>query len=65
MEVTVTKNVNRTPSLAGTKGEIADAELDKVFGGDKTKTTKITSGRPSVSEIVFTKVVDVSSTNLL
>jgi type VI protein secretion system component Hcp len=54
----MTKNVNPTPSLAGTKGEVTDAELDKVSGGGKTKTT---SSRASVSEIVVTKVIDASS----
>jgi len=57
----MTKNVNRMPSLTGTKGEIADTELDKVSGGDKTKTT---SSPPSVAEITVTKVLDVSSTKL-
>jgi type VI protein secretion system component Hcp len=58
MEVAMTKNVKPKPSLAETKGEIADAELDKVSGGGKTKTTSRT---PSVSEIVVTKVIDASS----
>jgi hypothetical protein len=62
MEIAMTKHVNRTPSLAGTQGEIADAELDKVSGGDKTKTR---SSSPSVSEIVVTKLTDVASAKLL
>ncbi len=57
----MTKNVNPTPSLAGIQDEIADADLDKVSGGDKAKTAP---SHPSVSEIVITKSTDIASANL-
>ena len=58
----MTPNVNPTPSLAGIQDEIADADLDKVSGGDKAKTAP---SHPSVSEIVVTKVQDCASAALL
>ena len=35
-----TENQSRAPSLNEIKGEIADAELNTVSGGDKATTTK-------------------------
>jgi hypothetical protein len=38
-----TENQSRAPSLNEIKGEIADAELNTVSGGDKATTTKTTT----------------------
>jgi hypothetical protein len=38
-----TENESRAPSLNEIKGEIADAELNTVSGGDKATTTKTTT----------------------
>jgi hypothetical protein len=50
------KNPSRAPSVIKTKGEIADAELDKATGG-----TKAVSGKVTVHEITVTKRLDTSS----
>ncbi len=39
----MTENQSRAPSLNEIKGEIADAELNIVSGGDKAPTTKTTT----------------------
>jgi len=40
---TMTENFGRAQSLNGIDGEIADAELNNVSGGDKATTTKGTT----------------------
>ena len=42
-----TENQSRAPSLNEIKGEIADAELNTVSGGDKATTTKTTTKPPT------------------
>jgi len=39
----ISENQSRAPSLNAIKGEIADAELNNVSGGDKATTTKPTT----------------------
>jgi hypothetical protein len=52
-----TENQSPAPSLNEIKGEIADAELNTVSGGDKattTKTTTKTSTKPTSPYFVIT-----------
>ena len=58
-----TENQNLAPSLIEIKGEIADAELDKVSGGDAATTTKTTTKTtPPIKPFVIT-IMDANITS--
>jgi hypothetical protein len=57
-----TENQSRPPSLNEIKGEIADAELNTVSGGDKAATTTKTTTKPTTPYLEITmQEVTISS----